>query len=77
LLYAVAMQYFSAVAFHCAIIRVAIFEKPVALVQPVRIAIVPQRLFFAASVQRGEGISKKNSEMSCNFGEIIKKLYSL
>ncbi len=28
-----------------------------------------------SSVQRGEDISKKNGEMSSNFGEIIKKLY--
>jgi hypothetical protein len=54
---------------------------------------VPRRLFFAAQqriaitwkpsniknspVQRGENISKKNGEMSSNFGEIIKKLYFL
>ncbi len=29
------------------------------------------------AVQRGEDISKKNDEMSYNFGEIIKKLYFL
>ena len=29
------------------------------------------------AVQKGEGIIKKISEKSCNFGEIIKKLYSL
>ena len=29
-----------------------------------------------SAVQRGEDISKKIGEMSCNFGEIIKKLYS-
>ncbi len=29
------------------------------------------------AVQLGEDISKKNGEMSCNFGEIIKKLYFL
>jgi hypothetical protein len=32
-LYAVAMPFLSAVVFHCAIIKVAIFVKPVALVQ--------------------------------------------
>jgi hypothetical protein len=31
----------------------------------------------AYAVQKGEGISKKNSEKSYNFGEIIQKLYSL
>ncbi len=30
-----------------------------------------------SAVQRGEEISKKIGEMSCNFGEIIKKLYFL
>ncbi len=30
-----------------------------------------------SAVQRGEDISKKIGEMSCNFGEIIKKLYFL
>jgi len=30
-----------------------------------------------SAVQWGEGITKKNGEMSYNFGEIIKKLYSL
>jgi hypothetical protein len=30
-----------------------------------------------SAVQRGERISKKNDEMSYNFGEIIKKQYSL
>ncbi len=55
--------------------------------------IVPRRQFFAAqqriavtqkpnyikksAVQRGEEISKKNGEMSYNFGEIINKLYFL
>jgi hypothetical protein len=29
------------------------------------------------TVQKGEGISKKNSEKSRNFGEIIKTQYSL
>jgi hypothetical protein len=30
-----------------------------------------------SAVQRGERFNKKNGEMSYNFGEIIKKLYSL
>jgi hypothetical protein len=30
-----------------------------------------------SAVPRGENISKKNGEMSSNFGEIIKKLYFL
>ncbi len=29
------------------------------------------------AVQKQEGISKNNGQMSCKFGEIIKKLYSL
>jgi hypothetical protein len=54
---------------------------------------VPRRLFCAtqqriaitwklnnikkSAVPRGENISKKKGEKSCNFGEIIKKLYFL
>ncbi len=41
-----------------------------------RIAVTYSRSLISVkrcAVQRGEGISKKNSEMSCNFGEIIKK----
>ncbi len=37
----------------------------------------PGSIIKKSAVLRRENISKKNGEMSCNFGEIIQKLYFL